>query len=211
MRIRVTFTKTGSLRYIGHLDLHKIWERTVRRAGFPLAYTHGFHPGPRIQVASALPLGFTGRAEMVDLWLAVENTEVSFLHNFKEIVQASAPPGMTIVEVKLIDDRAPALQTRVIGAEYQVSLIDEVAIVDLPMRVKELLERLSLPRQRRGKSYDLRPLIHSLENQETSLSMVLSAKEGATGRPEEVLAELGIPVELARIERIRLIFKDATD
>ena len=58
MRLRLTFSKTGSLRYTGHLDLHTIWERTIRRAGLPLAYTQGFHPGPKIQIASALAAGF---------------------------------------------------------------------------------------------------------------------------------------------------------
>ncbi len=72
MRLRITFSKSGSLRYTGHLDLHSIWERTVRRAGLPLSYTHGFHPGPKIQLASALPLGFIGCAEIVDLWLDEE-------------------------------------------------------------------------------------------------------------------------------------------
>src|SRR5512136_271004 len=69
MRLRITFSKNGALRYAGHLDLQTTWERTVRRAGLPLAYTHGFHPGPKIQIASALPLGFIGRAEIVDIWL----------------------------------------------------------------------------------------------------------------------------------------------
>ena len=69
MRLRITFSKSGALRYTGHLDLHSLWERTVRRAGLPLAYTQGFHPGPKIQLASALPLGFVGRAEIVDMWI----------------------------------------------------------------------------------------------------------------------------------------------
>src|SRR5512136_903583 len=69
MRLRITFSKSGALRYTGHLDLQTTWERIVRRAGLPLAYTQGFHPGPRIQIASALPLGFIGHAEIVDIWL----------------------------------------------------------------------------------------------------------------------------------------------
>ena len=69
MRLRIIFSKSGPLRYTGHLDLQTTWERTIRRAGLPLAYTHGFHPGPRIQIASALPLGFIGQAEIVDIWI----------------------------------------------------------------------------------------------------------------------------------------------
>ena len=56
-RLRITFSKLGIARYIGHLDLHRSWERALRRGGVELAYTGGFHPQPRIQLASALPLG----------------------------------------------------------------------------------------------------------------------------------------------------------
>ena len=51
MRVRITFAKQGALRYIGNLDLHKIWERSIRRAKLPLAYSQGYHPQPKINLA----------------------------------------------------------------------------------------------------------------------------------------------------------------
>ncbi len=207
MRIRVTFSKTGSLRYIGHLDLQQIWERTARRAGLPLAYTQGFHPGPKIQIAAALPLGFSGREEIVDLWLKDE-TGLPTLEEMRVRLQEATPPGLTIHSVEEVDERAPALQTQIAAAEYEVNLTEVIFGSGLEAKVTHLLEKLSLPRERRGKAYDLRPLILSLECRDLFLRMVLSAREGATGRPEEVLAELGIPLDAARIERTRLIFKE---
>ena len=66
-----------------------------------------------------------------------------------------------------------------------------------------------MPRERRGKAYDLRPLIERLELVEPGkLSMRLSAREGATGRPEEVLEALGIPLDGVQVERTRLIFEE---
>jgi radical SAM-linked protein len=220
MRIRVTFSKTGSLRYIGHLDLHQIWERTARRAGLPLAYTQGFHPGPRIQIAAALPLGFLGRAEMVDMWLNDSGGDEP--RPYANLLQNAAPPGLTILTVEPVDEKSPALQTQVVAAEYEVSLLEAGTQSELETKVAELLAKPSLPRERRGKPYDLRPLIQSLtllpspdgsptgvlrEGAGVRLEMILSAREGATGRPEEVLAELNIPFEQTRIERTRLIFK----
>src|SRR5258707_4321734 len=67
MRIRITFAKQGALRYTGHLDLHKIWERTARRADLDLIYSQGFHPQPKMQLAAALPLGFSSRCELLDM------------------------------------------------------------------------------------------------------------------------------------------------
>ena len=207
MRLRITFAKTGSLRYIGHLDLHQVWERTVRRAGLPLAYTQGFHPGPKIQIAAALPLGFIGRAELVDIWL--NETDVEY--PFRELLQSSAPPGLLLLSVEPVDERSPALQTQVVAAAYEVQILEAGSRSGLEEKVAELLGRSSLPRERRGKAYDLRPLIQSLECRAGSLHMVLSAREGATGRPEEVLAELGIPPEQARIERTRLVFNSGVE
>ena len=75
----------------------------------------------------------------------------------------------------------------------------------------------SLPRERRGKHYDLRPLLDRLalnpapaigNDISYKIYMRLACREASTGRPDEVLAELGIPLEAARIERIGLIMKE---
>jgi len=221
MRLRITFSKTGSLRYTGHLDLQTVWERTARRAGLSLAYTHGFHPGPKIQIASALPLGISGCAEIVDLWL---DTDPGVAAETQNRLQAGAPPGLTILQVEPVDEHGPALQTQVVSAEYRVTLLETVSEPDLQQRLDHLLGAVALPRQRRDKPYDLRPLIEELtlipnpsrstpvgpplgEGQGLRVFMRLAARDGATGRPEELLDALGIPLETTRIERTRLILK----
>lgn len=209
MRIRITFSKTGSLRYSGHLDLQKIWERMIRRADLPLAYSQGFHPGPKIQLAAALPLGFIGRTELVDIWLESADLNPHLL----ALLQNTAPPGLTILGIEKIVLHAPALQTQVTSAEYEVTLLSPADDAALSRRIFNLLETESLPRERRGRHYDLRPLIEALnlltenETSTTRISMRLAAREGATGRPEEVLETIGIPFETTRIERTRLIMK----
>jgi radical SAM-linked protein len=213
MRLRITFSKTGSLRYTGHLDLQTVWERTARRAGLSLAYTHGFHPGPRIQIASALPLGIAGSAEIVDLWLDTDPGEAA---ETQSRLQAGAPPGLTILQVETVDEHGPPLQTQVVSAEYRVTLLEPVSGPDLQLRLENLLSTASLLRTRRDKPYDLRPLIEELSltptpaagnGQARQIFMRLAARDGATGRPEELLDALGIPLETTRIERTRLILK----
>src|SRR5688500_7774877 len=68
-RVRLTFSKEGALRYIGHLDLVRMWERACRRAKLPLAYTLGFTPHPRLTLAAPLALGVTSAAELMDVYL----------------------------------------------------------------------------------------------------------------------------------------------
>jgi radical SAM-linked protein len=209
MRLRITFGKQGPLRYTGHLDLHRIWERAARRADLPLAYSQGFHPQPKLNLASALPLGFSSRCEILDMRLS---TDIP-LEGLKERIQSAVPSGLQVMDVQTVDEKLPALQTLVERADYEASLTEPIEPDDLARRVSALLQESTLPRERRGKTYDLRPLVQDLTvatgpQGEPCLHMRLSAREGATGRPEEVLDQLGIPAETARIERVRLIFAE---
>ena len=207
MRIRLTFSKTEAMRFTGHLDLHRAWERTFRRAGLPLAYSQGFHPQPRLNLACALPLGLTSHCELLDAWLEPSQP----LDQIYNSLTKAAPPGLRIEHIVEITERQPALQTQVASAEYAITLLEPV--YDLSERLQALIASQSLPRQRRGKDYDLRPLIESITPLESAqdghqrFSLRLSAREAATGRPEEVLAVLGIPIEDTHIHRTAIFLQ----
>ena len=207
MRIRITFSKQGALKYTGHLDLHRLWERAARRADLPLAYSKGFHPQPKLCLAAALPLGFSSRAELIDLRL---NQDVP-LDEVTLRLSDTLPAGIQVLKVESVDESAPALQAQVRSAIYEVQLLATIDVSELRRRVEQSLNSHSLPRERRGKSYDLRPLIESLSvvtesGERPRLRMRLSAREGATGRPEEVLDVLDIASENAQVERTDLVF-----
>ncbi len=217
MRIRITFAKQGALRYTSHLDLHKLWERAARRAELPLAYSQGFHPQPKMNIAAALPLGFSSRCELIDMRLEHEIP----LEGLCEKLQQTLPTGIQVSCIEQVDEKLPALQTQVASAEYEVTLTEAVNGSDLKRKIDSVIKSESIIRERRGKIYDLRPLIEELQYMESDglpsvqeqapaiqrIFMRLAAREGATGRPEEVLDMLGIAFEGTRIERIRLIFK----
>ena len=203
MRIRITFAKLGALRYTGHLDLHKLWERAARRAELPLAYSQGFHPQPKMNIAAALPLGFSSRCEVLDMRLEHEIP----LDGLREKLQGTLPTGIQVTDVESVDERAPTLQTQVVSAEYEVSLAEAGFGSEVTRKIESVLASESIIRTRRGKEYDLRPLIEILDLLDGKICMKLAAREGATGRPEEVLDMLGIAFEDTRIERTRLIFQ----
>ena len=123
MRIRITFAKQGALRYTGQLDLHKLWERAARRAELPLAYSQGFHPQPKINIAAALPLGFSSRCEVMDMKLEREIP----LEGLREKLQGTLPTGIQVLNVGSADEHTPALQTQVAAAEYEVTLTESMA------------------------------------------------------------------------------------
>src|SRR5512144_2117533 len=125
MRIRITFAKQGALRYTGHLDLHRLWERAARRAELPLAYSQGFHPQPKMNIAAALPLGFSSRCEVLDMRLEHEIP----LEGLREKLQDTLPTGIQITSIESVDEKLPALQTLVAAAEYEVTLTDSSTLL----------------------------------------------------------------------------------
>jgi radical SAM-linked protein len=204
-RIRIHFAKTPAMRYTGHLDLFRAWERSLRRANLPLAYSQGFNPHPRINLAAALPLGFTSQAEIADIWL---DPDVD-LPDFEQALEPSLPPGIHAQGYAVVDLRAPALQTQVEAAEYEVTFLAPQP--GLPERVTALLAQTEIQRNRRSKPYDLRPLILEMaplpadESGAARLFLRMIAKENASGRPDEVIAALGADPAEARVHRTKLI------
>ena len=182
MRVRITFTKQGALRYTGHLDLHRLWERAMRRAELPITYSQGFHPQPKISLAAALPLGFSSRGEVLDVRL---NEEIP-IEVISKRLKNSLPPDIRVIHIESVEERAPALQTQVVSAEYEIHLTEPIDGAELTRKVEALMLSKSLIRERRSKVYDMRPLIEMLSvvteaNGEVGLRMTLAARDGATG------------------------------
>ncbi len=205
-RIRVQYTKGHELRFIGHLDMQRLWERLLRRSGLPIRYTQGYHPRARLNLASALPLGFISDAELLDFWM----NEPLPLDDIRERLSAATPPGLTIVSVQDVDLREDALQVQMTASEFKVSFFDPQDETTLKNKVKTLLDQNEIIRSRRKKTYDLHPLIMGLEitvvdEIEVGLWMRLLAEPGATGRPDEVMDELGFENTEYLILRTKLI------
>jgi len=221
-RLRITFAKGGPIKYTSHLDLMRAWERALRRAGISLAYSGGFNPRPKLQLAAALPLGHTGEAELLDIWLeepkrsrgAEEQGSRGVVEDFVKRLVPVLPEGLTVRQVRVVKPREPALQTQVVAAEYRVTVEWDEPAEAVEARIERVLAAGELPQERRGRRYDLRPLIERLwleraEGGEVVLGMQLAAREGATARPESVLGVLGMDGTFARYHRRRLLLLDA--
>jgi len=208
MRVRVTYAKEGAMRYTGHLDLQRVWERILRRSRLPVAYSQGFHPQVRLNLASALPLGMTSQCEVLDFWLyeTIDPTVVA------KILRPVMPPGLTVQDVQEVDLHTPALQILMRFSDFEVIFLEPIEPTGFIQRVLALLAAETLPREWRQKNYDLRPLIQSLEvippdpTHPLRLTMRLSSQENANARPEEVIAALGFDSLTTRIRRTALIF-----
>ncbi|MBU7581583.1 MAG: TIGR03960 family B12-binding radical SAM protein [Nostoc sp. TH1S01] len=117
-RLRVWFGKQGDMALLGNLDLLRLLDRVVRRASLPVAYTGGFHPNPRIMIASALPLGATSSGEIVDFELTTPvDTET-----FQARLMQELPSDIPIYRVAEIDLKSPSANQALAAAEYLITV-----------------------------------------------------------------------------------------
>ncbi|GAB4462642.1 MAG: TIGR03960 family B12-binding radical SAM protein [Elainellaceae cyanobacterium] len=139
-RLRVRYGKLGSMALIGHLDLLRLFDRAIRRAALPIAYTGGFHPSPRIMVASALPLGSTSTGEAVDFDL----TTVIDPAEFVERLAAQLPPEIPLYGVEAIAPDGPTATQQLDQAEYTlaIALSDEAAPPLSPQQPAQWVESI---------------------------------------------------------------------
>jgi radical SAM-linked protein len=209
MRIRVEFSKTEAMRFTSHLDLYRAWERLLRRAEFEMVFSQGYNPRPKIQLAAPLALGITSRAEIIDFWLSSGPDEIE---SIKARLIKAQPPGIDVQQAEFVDPKSPPLQKKVAAAEYLIDLLDDVP--NLESRISLLLDADTIMREKRGKFYDLRPLIQELStfqsgpHSSNQIFTRLNSQDSGTGRPEEVLLALDIQPQDTLIERISLIFKE---
>jgi radical SAM-linked protein len=210
-RFRVWFRKGERVRYISHLDVLRFWERAVRRAGLPLSYSQGFTPHPKLAFAAPLPLGFLGEAEVLDITLD-ERVDVV---EFKEKLAAEASGDLAMVDAAEIAPTAPAPQSLVQWADYEVQLADgDLTAIREAAQAFLQLDSLTWTEEKKDKerTYDLRAGVASLTVQPSSggagLRMRLKADASMTTRPEQVMAAAfpGHPVEL--ITRLGLVLDE---
>ncbi|MBW4546106.1 MAG: TIGR03960 family B12-binding radical SAM protein [Symplocastrum torsivum CPER-KK1] len=117
-RLRVWFGKHGEMALVSHLDLVRLYDRAVRRASLPIAYTGGFHPNPRIMIANALPLGATSDGEIVDF----ELSQAMDVEQFKERLASQLPEDIPVYQVEEVSLTAPAATQVLERAEYCITV-----------------------------------------------------------------------------------------
>jgi radical SAM-linked protein len=214
-RLRVTFCRGEEVKYITHLDLMRFWERALRRAAIPLAYSEGYSPTPRISLAAPLPVGVTSSGELMDVYLSQRVTPYHFI----KAVSEQLPAGMAIGEVREVGLGLPSLQSQVRWSEYQVDVPSERSGEEVQEALAQLLAAESLSwqhqRDKEMRRYDLRALVHDLWLESVgdglcSLGMRLRTDSQGSGRAEQVAAALGFSEPPLRIHRRRLILEETS-
>jgi radical SAM-linked protein len=210
-RLRLKFSRGEKLKFLSHLDLMRLWERALRRAGMPPAYSEGFSPHPKISLAAPLPVGVTSQAEIMDVFVGRRVTPGLFVQR----VVPQLPDGIAIIDIMAVNLQAPSLQSCLRLAEYIVEINTDGDGRSAEEEIASLLAKKELAwhhaRDTGERYYDLRILIDDiwLESKTDSgcrIGMRLRCDSSGSGRPEQVVKALGFHATPVSVERTKLIF-----
>ncbi len=209
-RLRLKFSRGEELKFLSHLDLMRLWERALRRAGLPLAYSEGFTPHPQIALAAPLSVGVTSQAELMDVFLSRWVPPQSFMAQVSE----QLPSGVELLEVWPVGPKAPSLQSQTRFIEYRVEIKADQGREEVELALQSLLSAKELPwhhfRDTGARYYDLRTLVDNLwlidwHDSLCVLGMRLRCDEKGAGRPEQVTKALGFSQHPESVHRTKLI------
>lgn len=224
--MRSRFYKKGDMVFISHLDLIRVFERAIRRADIPVAYTQGFNPHPIMAFATALGVGIASEGEYIDIQLSDDMDSGLFMSRLNSVL----PDGLKIIKSKKISNKAKSLMSIVCSSIYLVKLKTKRLLneTDIKQYIEDLLDREVIierkqRKQKRGqrkkkpefREINIRPLIRDIElfllnEYEILLKMHLAAGSRGNLKPEVVVDKLhelaGLPIEEyeTRIKRLDL-------
>ncbi|WP_030911544.1 TIGR03936 family radical SAM-associated protein [Streptomyces sp. NRRL F-5126] len=144
-RIRLRYTKRGRLRFTSHRDFQRAFERALRRAEVPMAYSAGFTPHPKVSYANAAPTGTGSEAEFLEIAL-VEPRDPEAL---RELLDASLPTGLDVVDA--VEARVAGLAERLTASVWELRL-DGVADEEAERAVAAFLAAPAVEVERRTKN-----------------------------------------------------------
>ena len=212
MRMLIRFGKNPRLRFISHLDLQRFLHMALNRTGLPIKYSEGFNPNPVMAFGSALALGWTSEYELLDVRLSAPMGR----KRCEEALRFALPEDLPVLEVKLLEDRAPSIMSMVYASDYLIRLNGETAQAVKDAADAFMAEEcvMAVKKTKSGeKEINIRPLTLSLEARSDGLDARLMLTEKDALKADllvKTLAErAGVELPQVRIHRTCLLAKDA--
>ncbi len=219
-KVRIQYAKRGRLRFSSHRDFQRAFERALRRAGVPMAYSAGFRPHPKISYANAAPTGVASEAEYIEIGLAAPRD----VAELRAELDSAMPPGLDIVDAVLAGDpdESGDLVSRLQGSVWQF-VFPEVSQETLQSAIDKFLAQEVVEVDRKTKSgikkFDARGPLRKVEVSlnpaqapQCAILTVVAQHGTPSVRPDDVLAALRqvadlvppVPVQVTRLAQGQL-------
>ncbi len=195
-RYRIVFTKLGRLRFISHLETARLFARIFRMAQWPLAYSQGHHPHPKIAFGPPLPLGVEGAAELIDVQL-ISPMSADLIQQANQ----HSPIGFKILGARLCIAKPVSLAADAAAAAYQVQMPQDLyhqAISEQRLEHFVAADSVIMHKSRKGrqKTIDLKRCVQNIEwiDQANTCSKLADAQPGQTAPQLKFLLLLQEPL-----------------
>ncbi len=187
MRLRIKFKKYGPIRFIGHLDVMRFFQKAIRRAGIDVAYSNGFSPHQLMAFAAPLGVGLASNGEYMDIEI---NSMVS-CQDIRERLNHVSVPGIEVLSVKQLPDSAENAMASVAAAAYTVRFREgKNPKADMP----DFLSREQIPITKKTKKgtreVDLKEGIYRLSYEDGVFFMIVDASSGGNIKPVQIMEAL---------------------
>lgn len=212
MKIRIKFTKEEPVKYLGHLDILRFFQKCFVRAGVKMLYTEGFNPHQKLSFGLPLGVGIISSCEYLDADIA----EGQDLEDVKNRLNGAAGEGFRILEIRQVKEKAQSLMSIIAKASYEIRCLDETFFVPGGFMAQEAITVLK--KGKKGvRETDIKPLILKMEPDGTLLKVLLSAGSENNLNPELLLKavcsfnDTEYKIEDFEIKRTGLFCADGTD
>lgn len=189
MKVRVKFKKHGAIRFIGHLDVMRFFQKCIRRAGLDIAYSGGFSPHQIMSFASPLGVGLESNGEYMDIELNSATTSEDMVRRMNE----ASVEGIEIVSIKELPEGAGNAMASVAAASYTIRFREgKEPKTNIQDKIDDFLSQSQILITKETKKntleVDLKPGIYEFKsNPDNSLYMLVDASSGGNIKPIAVL------------------------
>lgn len=193
MKLRVKFSKHGVLKFIGHLDVMRYFQKAIRRAGIDIAYSAGFSPHQIMSFAAPLGLGLESNGEYMD----IEVNSLTSSKDFINALNAQMVDGIEILEAKLLPENAKNAMASVAAARYTIAFREDYqptfltkAVIDDFFGQPEII--VTKQTKKSETTFDMKPFLFecALDERKNALHLVVDASSAGNLKPSLVMKAL---------------------
>ncbi len=190
MKIRIKFAKEGAMKFIGHLDIMRFFQKVMRRADVDIRYSEGFSPHQIMSFAAPLGVGIESRGEYVDIEVLTTDSSAEMLCR----INGAMVEGVRALSYRLLPDTAANAMSVVAAADYEIRFREGFAPADFEAFADGLSSFLKRDRitvvkktKKGEKEIDIRPMIYKLEAEKGVIFMRVATGSAANLKPEAVI------------------------
>lgn len=194
MKVRIKFAKYGTMKFIGHLDMMRFFQKAVRRAEIDVKYSEGFSPHQIMSFAAPLGVGIESTGEYLDLEVLSFSSE----EDMKDALNRVMPQGVAVLSVTLLRERAKNAMASVAAASYQIHLKEgDFGISDLAGTVSSFYAQDRIPYTKETKKSiletDLKPGMYEMTAGETQILTEIMSAAAAILIPDPQKTRITVP------------------